>query len=32
LNISLLRVVGVAVAIWLAVAEQADLELVLVFP
>jgi len=27
-----LRVVVVAVAIWLALAEQADLELVLVFP
>jgi hypothetical protein len=26
------RVVVVAVAIWLALAEQADLELVLVFP
>jgi hypothetical protein len=26
------RVAVVAVAIWLAVAEQADLELVLVFP
>jgi len=26
------RVVAVAVAIWLALAEQADLELVLVFP
>jgi len=28
----LLRVAVVAVAIWLALAEQADLELVLVFP